>query len=262
MIDFHCHLDLYPDALKLLPEVARRNIFTLVVTTSPRAWLGTSRVFAGFETIKVALGLHPEIFEKKASEQELLLKHVTDAEFIGEVGLDGTSRFVNSLAAQEKFLDAVLQECEVRGGRIISLHSRGAATRVLDLISSYPQCGTPVLHWFSGTLKELQRAIDLGCWFSVGPAMLEGEKGRNLFSAMPLERVVPETDGPFATKHGKPLFPWQASTISRVAAQAFAMNLEEVEQAFRNNLRQLLRGSDWLSAREFVPQKAQRDLPF
>lgn len=66
MIDFHCHLDLYPDALKLLPIVSARNLFTLVVTTSPKAWLATSNVFAGYENIKVALGLHPEIAEQKA----------------------------------------------------------------------------------------------------------------------------------------------------------------------------------------------------
>ena len=67
MIDFHCHLDLYPDALKLLPETARRNEFTLVVTTSPRAWLATSRVFAGYDNIKVALGMHPEIIQTSLS---------------------------------------------------------------------------------------------------------------------------------------------------------------------------------------------------
>ena len=61
MIDFHCHLDLYENSIKMLPVVADKNIFTLVVTTSPRAWQLTSQLFVGYENIHVAIGLHPEI---------------------------------------------------------------------------------------------------------------------------------------------------------------------------------------------------------
>ena len=86
MIDFHCHLDLYPDARKLLTKVADRNHFTLVVTTSPRAWQATSRVFAGHENIKVALGMHPEIVEEKVAERAMLISCIAKADFIGEVG--------------------------------------------------------------------------------------------------------------------------------------------------------------------------------
>lgn len=46
--------------------------------------------------------------------------------------------------------------------------------------------------------RELERAVALGCWFSVGPAMLAAEKARGLARAMPKERVLTETDGPFA----------------------------------------------------------------
>src|SRR3546814_10842246 len=69
--------------------------------------------------------------------------------------------------------------CRAAGGRVISLHSRRAAGEVLDAIESIRDAGTPILHWFSGTGRQLDRAIDLGCWFSVGPAMLRTEKGRS-----------------------------------------------------------------------------------
>ncbi len=38
MIDFHCHLDLYPDHAGVIAECERQEIFTLAVTTTPRAW--------------------------------------------------------------------------------------------------------------------------------------------------------------------------------------------------------------------------------
>lgn len=261
MIDFHCHLDLYPDALRLLPEVSRRNLFTLVVSTSPRAWQATSRVFDGYENVRVALGLHPEIFEKKRSECDLLLENVRNTQFIGEVGLDGSRRFVGTLELQERLLNEVLAECAVRGGKIISLHSRGAATRVLDLIESHPECGVPVLHWFSGTSKELRRATDLGCWFSVGPAMVQGEKGRRLFAEMPLDRVLPETDGPFAARNGTPWMPWEAISISDSAAELFDRTASSIVRIFEDNLRKLLEHSDRPADLKRAAASVQRDLP-
>lgn len=239
-MDLHSHLDLYPDALRLLPEVSRRNRFTLVVTTSPRAWVATSRVFAGYENIQVALGLHPEIVERKSTERDLLLSYVSQTQFVGEVGLDGSPKFKASLPLQEDIFRAVIAECERQGGRIISLHSRGATTKVLDVLERHPLAGSPILHWFSGSSKELQRAIELGCWFSVGPAMLAGAKGRELLGRMPAERVLPETDGPFATVNNAPLMPWEALNIAPALSEAWGTHVGSTVQKLEQNLERLL----------------------
>jgi TatD DNase family protein len=63
----------------------------------------------------------------------------------------------------------------------MSIHSRRAAGAVLDRLEGHTGAGSPVLHWFSGTKRELERAMKLGCWFSVGPVMLQTEKGRDLW---------------------------------------------------------------------------------
>lgn len=240
MIDFHCHLDLYPDALNLLTEVARRNEFTLAVTTSPRAFLATSRVFAGKETVHVGLGLHPEVAEAKQNEEALLVQLVSSTRFIGEIGLDGSSRFKSSLPLQERIFTSVIAECQNQGGRIMSIHSRGAESRLLNILEAHPNAGIPVLHWFSGSRKELQRAIELGCWFSVGPAMLASEKGRSHLGEMPLNRVLPETDGPFAQRRGVPLMPWEACDISSHLELLTVKSKAEVSSMLRENLKRLI----------------------
>lgn len=61
-----------------------------------------------------------------------------------------------------------------------------------------------MLHWFAAPVAELERAIAKGCWFSVGPAMLVDARGRDLAARMPRDRVVAETDGPYADVHGRP----------------------------------------------------------
>lgn len=240
MIDFHCHLDLYPNARKLVDQVAARNRFTLVVTTSPRAWQATSRVFAGYENIKVALGLHPEIALQKATERELLISCVSQAEFIGEVGLDGSLQCRQTLGLQESILEAVLVESERCGGRILSVHSRNAAGRVLDQIQKHCRVCLPVLHWFSGTVEETRRAVAMGCWFSVGPAMLRGAKGRRILEELPTDRVLPETDGPFAKNGASPYMPWEAVTIAPTVAATWNVTEEEARQQFLQNLSTLL----------------------
>jgi len=236
LIDFHSHLDLYPDPIGLAAEVAKRNTFTLVVTTSPRAWIGTSRAFAGYKNIAVGLGLHPEIADRKADELPELLKLLAKAKFVGEIGLDGSDKYRESLPLQISILESVLDECQRLGGRIISLHSRRAATRVLDVLELNPNAGLPILHWFSGSFEQLERAISLGCWFSVGPAMLTSAKGRANLLRMPRDRLLTETDGPFATRAGRPLMPWDAFDVLGDVSAAWNVSTEEAAQQINRNL--------------------------
>lgn len=240
MIDFHCHLDLYQNSLALLPKVAERNIFTLVVTTSPRAWAKTSQIFAGYNNIKVAVGLHPEIVAKKANEQALLISFIPKSQFIGEVGIDGSSRYKETIPAQESIFYKVLIECEKCGGKIISIHSRNAASRVLDLVEKTCKNSTPVLHWFSGTIQEARRAVALGCWFSIGPAMVSGAKGRALLQELPLKRILPETDGPFAKYQDVPFMPWEAINISDTLASIWGTTKDNIYTQMQENLMTLI----------------------
>lgn len=240
MIDFHCHLDLYPNARRLAGQVAVRNHFTLVVTTSPRAWQATSQVLARYDNIKVALGLHPEIVSEKAAERELLISYVCRAELIGEVGLDGSLRYRHTRELQESILGAVLSESERCGGKILSIHSRNASDRVLHHIARHCRASIPVLHWFSGTIEETRRAIAMGCWFSVGPAMLRGAKGRKILGELPIDRVLPETDGPFTKNGSSPYMPWEAISIASTVATTWNMTEEGVRQQFLDNLSCLL----------------------
>lgn len=240
MIDFHSHLDLYPDGLALAREVNDRNEFTLVVTTSPRAFRATSRVFSGFNNIHVGLGLHPEVAESKAIELDALISDIASVRFVGEVGLDGSARFRKSFALQERIFKAAIDECSIQGGKIISIHSRGAVARVLEILATSKNLGCPVLHWFSGGITELEFACKLGCWFSVGPSMLAGEKGKNLVSRMPYDRILPETDGPFASTRGMPLMPWDAWDVCVSLSKIWNWPLEAVEDQIRQNLSRLL----------------------
>ncbi|MGV8691774.1 TatD family hydrolase, partial [Pseudomonas aeruginosa] len=89
----------------------------------------------------------------------------------------------------------------------MTIHRRASASAVLDELTGID--GVPILHWFTGTKSQLKKAIDIGCWFSVGPGMLSTKKGVELVSMMPQNKILTETDGPFTKYKGNPLMPWQ-----------------------------------------------------
>lgn len=244
MIDFHCHVDLYPDPEAIVAQAREKGIYILAVTTTPLAWQGTKALIADAPRIKVALGLHPELVAERHTEVELLCSGIADAKYVGEIGLDGSPPHRPSLALQRQVFDRILQTCAAQNGRIMTVHSRGAATMVLDALESKPAAGIAVLHWFSGTRRELDRAVTLGCWFSVGPAMLKGGKGRSLVSAMPQDRVLTETDGPFARQGSVPLMPWDVDQAISHLAHLWNIPVGQAAEVVEANFKKLLASSE------------------
>ena len=239
MIDLHTHLDLYPNALEILAKVNDKNRFTLSVTTSPRAWVATSKVFKKYENIKVALGLHPEISDTKFNELELLLNSIPNSRFIGEVGIDGSKRFSKFRDRQNIIFDQTIKGCEQAGGRIISIHSRAAASEILSTLKKYPDCGTPILHWFSGSVTELKKAIEMKCFFSVNPIMIKSQKGKDLVSRMPPESILPESDGPFTIRNNQPIMPWEAMDICSDLSLIWSRSISDTKEQIAKNFKML-----------------------
>jgi TatD DNase family protein len=241
VIDFHAHLDLYPDPQGVAKEIAAREMYVLSVTTTPSAWKGTSALAPSGSRIRTALGLHPQIAHERFGELPLFDLQLNETMYVGEIGLDGGPEFKQHWQTQQSVFDHILNSCRVAGGRIMSIHSRRAASAVLDRLEAHPGAGTPILHWFSGNKRELQRAIALGCWFSVGPAMLVSEKARALVRDMPKDRVLTETDGPFAQIGGVSAMPWDVGgVITQLAELWGGMMHEEIDQVVHSNLRRLV----------------------
>ncbi|QFT61759.1 Qat anti-phage system TatD family nuclease QatD [Roseivivax sp. THAF30] len=239
MIDFHCHLDLYSKPQTIIERADRSGVYVLSVTTIPKAWLGTKRLAKGRRRIRTALGFHPELAHERHNELELFDTLVDEAPYVGEIGLDGSQHLREYAPIQRKVFAHVLRATERVGGRIMSIHSRGAADEVLDLLRAH-EAGLPVLHWFTGGPSQLRRAVDTNCWFSVGPAMLKSKAGRDRVAAMPRDRCLPETDGPFGKVKGRPLEPTDADSVVITLAEIWSMSPDNVRQQFIQNFKNIL----------------------
>jgi TatD DNase family protein len=166
---------------------------------------------------------------------ELLLQ----GRYIGEIGPDEAPEFRSTWKDQMTVFEHILTQSQFADGRIMSIHSRRTSRAVLDCIEKFPQAGLPILHWFSGSLGDLDRAIELRCWFSAGPAMLASVKGRHLADRMPQDRVVTETDGPFAQFEGRRIVPWDVEHASSSLAQIWNLDEDFTKQLIQDNFQTL-----------------------
>jgi TatD DNase family protein len=242
LVDFHCHLDLYPDHAAAVAECERAGVFTLAVTTTPKAWPRNQQVVATTRHVRAALGIHPQLVAERAAEMDLWATYLREARYVGEVGLDGGPRFFRSMSLQKQVFEQVLRLCARQGGKVLTVHSARATKAVLDLIEEHlpPPRGRVVLHWFTGTRAEARRAVDLGCFFSVNTPLMRSERHQPMVAELPLGRLLPETDGPFAKINNRVVRPGDVADVMARLARARNMQPSAVAESVRENLRSLL----------------------
>ena len=83
-----------------------------------------------------------------------------------------------------------------------------------------------ILHWFSGTSDDLNRAVAAGCYFSVGPRMLASRRGREYARQIPLDRLLLETDMPSREGETLPANIWRAELGNALAGIAQLKNID------------------------------------
>ncbi len=189
-VDFHCHLDLYPDLEVAIEKAEAARIYTLTVTTTPKAWPRNYALTRGTRYVRAALGLHPQLVAERAGEWALWEHYLPETRYVGEVGLDAGPQFYRSLETQKKVFRTVLERCAEAGGKILTVHSVRCVPLVLDLTERHlpRDRGVVIMHWFTGTKAEARRATDLGCYFSINAEMMRTDRGRALVAELPLDR--------------------------------------------------------------------------
>lgn len=241
-VDFHCHLDLYPDYEAAVARAEAARIYTLTVTTTPKAWIRNHELTRSTRFVRAALGLHPQLVAERAGELPLWEHHLPETRYVGEVGLDAGPRFYKSIEAQKEVFRKILERCAQAGGKILTVHSVRSVPLVLEMVERYlpRDRGTVVLHWFTGSKSEALRAVALGCYFSVNAAMIRSERGRAVVAALPMDRLLTETDGPFTKVGGRPAEPLDVRAAAEAIARVRNLSIETVTQDVHNNLRTML----------------------
>jgi TatD DNase family protein len=234
-VDTHCHLDLYPDPPKTLDEAGETIV--VAATELPSRYRMLAARLRGDRRVRVALGLHP-LRAESASALELgqLVRQLENVEYVGEVGLDFSAHGKETRTAQLRVFDRLLEQPALRH-KVVTVHSRGAEAAVVERLRSAGVVA--ILHWYTGPLGLLPDALAAGLYFSINPAMLRSGKGRKVIAAIPRDRALTESDGPFAKVRGRAAGPGDMRWLTSELARLWGASPEEARQQVYDNLSQL-----------------------
>ncbi len=280
LTDTHCHLDLDQfdsDRELVLERAARAGLDRILIPgLNLTSSLAAVNLALSHPMLYAAVGVHPTeaLTWEEATRQDLKtlasgaigtygtsgVLGPSKVVAIGEIGLD----YYWDSAPHDIQRSVLLEQLALaaESGLPVILHMREArdapqgncAGDLLKLLEQWvqglrsgrhPLAERPgVLHSFSGTLEMAQAAMSLGFYIGVTGSLTYKNAGKRqeIISALPLERILLETDAPFQTPHphrGKRNEPAYIRLIADKIALVHSCSHELVAEATRANARRL-----------------------
>ena len=142
------------------------------------------------------VGLHPEFADDSLDEMiNLIEQNHQNLSGIGEIGLDPTyANDDEDMKKQVRVFETLLSTAE-KFNKSVSIHSRKSLDEILQIMTSY-DTKHALLHWFDGSKKQLQKAMDMDFFVSFGPVLIYANDKQTLLSKADESKILVETDGP------------------------------------------------------------------
>ncbi|MEB1806018.1 MAG: TatD family hydrolase [Bacillaceae bacterium] len=237
--DTHVHLDLYKNPINIMRQIEEDKSYTIAVTNLPILYDKAIKENPNNEYIRFALGFHPELVEKFQEQIPYFYKKIENCRYIGEIGLDFTGKNKLYKDLQIDVFKRTIKICNRIGGKVLSIHSRGASREVIEIIGSNFN-GKVILHWFTGGTLELKEAVQNGYFFSINLEMLKTVKGKNLINSIPMDRILLESDGPFTKQFSDNYdISFIYNTIKKLSLIK-SVSIEEMNKLLKKNFKNLL----------------------
>jgi TatD DNase family protein len=257
LIDTHAHLqepEFAGDADAAIQRAADAGVTGIVVPAvdlaSARRGLELARRYEG---VYAAAGYHPHEASKLDDESLSQIEALLDEPrvvAVGEIGLD-FYRMHSTEQEQLAAFEAMLALAERRAMPVI-VHCRDAWEAMREQLLPWARRVAPrfegrppgVLHYFSGTLEEAQRYVELGFVISVHTSVTHPKQQglRDVVSQLPLETLVVETDSPYGapqSQRGKPNEPAFVVEAARQIAILHNVDLDYIGDVTSANARRL-----------------------
>ncbi|MDD5337196.1 MAG: TatD family hydrolase [Candidatus ainarchaeum sp.] len=194
IIDAHAHLDCYKH-IEIKP-----GWLPVTVGYSHYANIKNAAIAKQYN-IPYVLGIAPQTAIKEGVEKldswvEEIKKHKPNA--IGEIGLDfHWAKNSEDVRKEEIVFNRMLELAEEMKLPIV-IHSRDAEGKVIDLLKERKFSNGIMMHFFSGTMEEAGKALDLGALISFTP--LHSKERKKIINSLALESIVVETDSPYVVR--------------------------------------------------------------
>ena len=197
--DSHIHLSdptYLPEINLILKQMEFLKIKACCVSVDVQNSLETLSLSKQSNLVLPFIGIHPEYanddLEKITNLIELNQNNISG---IGEIGLDPTyAKNDDDTKRQIQVFESLLSSAE-KFHKPISIHSRKSLDNIFEIMTSY-NTKHALLHWFDGSKKQLQKAMDMDFFVSFGPVMIYANDKQTLLSKTDQSKILVETDGP------------------------------------------------------------------
>lgn len=248
IFDTHAHYDdtaFDGDRDRLLGEVLPAAGVCGIVTagTTVKSSMASAALAAKYDYIYFAAGIHPEDAEG-AKEGDIdriadIIRANKKAVAVGEIGLDYHCEVDHKL--QQRYFEKQLELANTLGLPVV-IHDRDAHADTLEIIRRYKPHGT--LHCFSGSAESAEELIKLGFYigFTGSVTFKNNKKAARVIEAVPLERILTETDCPYMAPEPMRGRRSDSSMIERTLmfiAQQKGISADELSHITAQNARRL-----------------------
>ncbi len=231
LIDTHFHLDYYRNHKELYNTINRLEQYTLCMTNTPGVFVSCKNLYKETKYVKFALGFHPQEKALAAKDFSDFMNLVNRTNYVGEVGMDFSSENYIAKEMQIDYFERIVDVCASKN-KLMSVHLRKSEAEAIEIIKRYhPQkC---IIHWFTGTAAHLEELVELNCYFSINTNMVRNKSSKSKLLAIPQNRILVESDGPFSKVENKKYSPELLTPVYTVIAD-FLQTHNLVEQAYLN----------------------------
>lgn len=240
LVDTHCHIheaSYLLDADETLKRAREAGVEKLIcVGTSEQSSREAVEFAAAHENVFASIGVHPHDTKDGWREIEAL-KHHAKLVAVGEIGLD---YFYNHSPRETQItaLEAQIQLALDHNLPVI-FHVREAFDDFWPIFDNFHGIRGE-LHSFTDTAKNLEEGLKRGLYVGVNgiSTFTKDEKQKQMFAAIPLNRMLFETDAPFLTPapfRGKVNEPAFVRNVAEYHAQNRGISLEEIAAATTAN---------------------------
>ena len=273
LIDTHAHVnfnDFKSDSKEVIKRALDENIWMINVGAEKKTSERAVKMAEEYkEGVYAAIGLHPSHLveqDVEYKENEEIVKYKSKPEEfdygfylnlaknkkvvgIGECGLDYYRTSDESFKEKQKEVFIKHLELAKEANKPIIIHCRNAHDDLLKILHLAVKPPSGVMHFFTGTLEQAKKYIELGFYISFSgvitfpPLRRVGANAYNdVIKNIPLGKILIETDCPYVAPvphRGKRNEPQYVKYVAQKIAELRGLSFEEVEGQTTKNARKL-----------------------
>ena len=244
LVDTHCHIH---ETYELpIGEVLQRadaegvNQMVCVGTSEESSELAISFAEA-HDNVFASIGVHPHDTKDGYAKIATLAGSSEKIIAVGEIGLD----YFYTHSPRDLQIEALKAQLDiaVKHDLPVIFHVREAFDDFWPIFEQYEGL-RGVLHSFTDSKENMERAVAKGLYIGVNgiSTFTKDEMQKAMFDAIPLDRILFETDAPFLTPtpyRGKINEPAYVRIVAEFHAQRCGISLDEIAEASSSNARAL-----------------------